>query len=85
MRLAYAPRIAGRSASLDQSQGSPQCASSQPWMIHETTTFSPLPTPLGRFARGVIKCVGVRISDYGQLKFERVRRPIFRLDREASP
>ena len=38
-------------------------------------------------ARDVIECAGVGVctSDYGQLKFERVRRPIFPLDREATP
>ena len=73
-------------------------------MKHETNTFSPVPTPLERFARGgttlplgrdgfkpiardVIECAGVGVctSDYGQLKFERVRRPIFPLDQEATP
>ena len=37
---------------------------------------------LGKMARAVVDCagVGVCISDYGQLKFEKVRRPIYPLD-----
>jgi microcystin degradation protein MlrC len=37
---------------------------------------------LGKLARGVVDCAGVGVctSDYGQLKFEKVRRPIYPLD-----
>jgi microcystin degradation protein MlrC len=37
---------------------------------------------LGKTARAVVDCAGVGVctSDYGQLKFNRVRRPIFPLD-----
>ena len=54
-------------------------------MKHEANTFSPAPTPLERFSRAVIEYAGVRASDYGHLKFERVRRPILPLHREATP
>jgi microcystin degradation protein MlrC len=37
---------------------------------------------LGKMARAVVDCAGVGVctSDYGQLKFEKVRRPIYPLD-----
>jgi microcystin degradation protein MlrC len=37
---------------------------------------------LGKFAKAVVECAGVGVctSDYGQLKFSKVRRPIFPLD-----
>ena len=37
---------------------------------------------LGRMAKAVVDCAGVGVctSDYGQLKFEKVRRPIYPLD-----
>ena len=37
---------------------------------------------LGKLAKAVVECAGVGVctSDYGQLKFERVRRPIYPLD-----
>jgi microcystin degradation protein MlrC len=37
---------------------------------------------LGRFAREIVECAGVGVctSDYGQLRFDHVRRPIFPLD-----
>src|SRR6266404_3696114 len=37
---------------------------------------------LGSMAKAVVECAGVGVctSDYGQLKFDRVRRPIFPLD-----
>jgi microcystin degradation protein MlrC len=37
---------------------------------------------LGKMARAVIDCAGIGVctSDYGQLKFEKVRRPIYPLD-----
>jgi microcystin degradation protein MlrC len=36
----------------------------------------------GKVAREIIECdgVGVTTSDYGKLKFEKVRRPVFPLD-----
>jgi len=37
---------------------------------------------LGKLAKAVVECAGAGVctSDYGQLKFERVRRPIYPLD-----
>jgi len=37
---------------------------------------------LGRMAKAVVECAGVGVctSDYGQLQFKRVRRPIYPLD-----
>jgi len=37
---------------------------------------------LGRYAREIVECAGVGVctSDYGQLRFDHVRRPIFPLD-----
>ena len=37
---------------------------------------------LGTMAKAVVECAGVGVctSDYGQLKFEKVRRPIYPLD-----
>ena len=37
---------------------------------------------LGPMAKAVVECAGVGVctSDYGQLKFEKVRRPIYPLD-----
>lgn len=42
---------------------------------------------LGPLARGVIECAGegVCTSDYSQLQFRRVRRPVFPLDPETPP
>lgn len=34
----------------------------------------------GRIAREIVECGGVRTSDYGQLTFRNVRRPVFPLD-----
>jgi len=40
---------------------------------------------LGPLAKATVECAGTGVctSDYGQLKFERVRRPIYPLDRDA--
>jgi microcystin degradation protein MlrC len=37
---------------------------------------------LGKIAREIVECAGVGVctSDYGQLKFHKVRRPVFPLD-----
>jgi len=37
---------------------------------------------LGRYAKEIVECAGVGVctSDYGQLQFRNVRRPIFPLD-----
>jgi hypothetical protein len=42
----------------------------------------PLARGLGKMARAVVDCAGVGVctSDYGQLKFAKVRRPIYPLD-----
>jgi microcystin degradation protein MlrC len=41
---------------------------------------------LGRYARAIVECAGVGVctSDYGQLQFRNVRRPIFPLDPAMS-
>jgi microcystin degradation protein MlrC len=42
---------------------------------------------LADLARGVVECAGTGVctSDYSQLAFRRVRRPVFPLDRSAQP
>ena len=42
---------------------------------------------LGPLARAVVECAGegVCTSDYSQLRFRRVRRPVFPLDPETRP
>ena len=41
---------------------------------------------LGKIAREIVECAGVGVctSDYGQLKFRKVRRPVFPLDPELK-
>ena len=48
--------------------------------VHWRAGFKPI-------ARGVVDCAGVGVctSDYGQLDFQNVRRPIFPLDADARP
>ena len=47
--------------------------------VHWRAGFKPI-------ARGVVDCAGVGVctSDYGQLDFRNVRRPIFPLDADAQ-
>jgi len=49
-------------------------------MKHATNTFSPVPAPLARFGHGPGPFHGDATSDYSQLMFRNVRRPIYRLD-----
>jgi microcystin degradation protein MlrC len=48
--------------------------------LHYRAGFLPI-------ARHIVECdgVGVTTSDYSQLKFEKVRRPIYPLDIDAKP
>jgi microcystin degradation protein MlrC len=41
---------------------------------------------LGPLAKAVVECAGTGVctSDYSQLKFQRVRRPVYPLDPEAA-
>ena len=41
---------------------------------------------LGKIAREIVECAGVGVctSDYGQLTFRKVRRPVFPLDRDLQ-
>jgi microcystin degradation protein MlrC len=42
---------------------------------------------LGKLAKAVVECAGTGVctSDYAQLRFSRVRRPVYPLDLDARP